>query len=185
MKKILISILLIIIMISLYTGSYAAITVTEDSFQQSVTKILDPNNTLFKIDKVNDTITGVARNFVIKYNFDNNATFTLDFNFTKEMTSQQCKYEHQCISFLTSMFQVVSDHFGIDKNASLKYFTEKTGMQEDVKKLTYSWQSSMDNYDDAIKYAKSIFDNEINYSDSLFTIKSKKLKKIVIITKHK
>ena len=178
MKKILTIILLLItILICLYSKSYAVITITEDSFQKSVTKILDPNNTLFKIDRENDTITGLARNFVVKYNFDNNATFTLDFDFNNQMTEQQCVAKYQCISFMVSMFQVVSDYFEIDKNVALSYYVDKTNTQEDVKKLTESIRigESIDNFTNAVNYAKTIFDKNVSFSDSLFTIESKKL----------
>lgn len=176
MKKVLIiSFLIFTILISFFSTSFAVVTITEDSFQQSLTKILDPNNTLIKMDTENDTITIVAKNYIFGYNFDNNPTFTLEFNFNKEMSGYQCEYHHQCISFLLGMFQVISDHFGIDENVALNYYSDKIDSKEDVKKLTCSWLSSMDDFDNAVQYAKSIFDNNINFSDSLFTIESQKL----------
>ena len=176
-KSLIISFFIFLVLISSFNMSFATVTVTEDSFQQSVTKILDPNNTLFKMDRENDTLTGLARNFVIKYNFDNNPTFTFDFDFNKEMTEQQCVAKRQCISFLLSMFQVVSDHFEIDENVARSYYVDKTNSQEDVKKLTESVLigSSIENFTNAIDYAKTIFDKNVSFSDYLFTIESRKI----------
>lgn len=179
MKKIImINILLIIILSMFFYVVFAAnINITEDNFKENLNTVMgDSNNTLSKMNKENKTITFLARNIVIKYDLNNNPAFTTELNFNNKMTQKECNEEQKKIALLLPLFQTVSNYFKIDKYSALKYYVEKSESQVNVKKLmNYDSDKSQSSFTNAISFAKDLLDKDINFSDSLFTIQTKKI----------
>lgn len=172
MKKVLITtILTFIILASFLSTNVFAVTVTEDSLQNSINKIISSNSAIVKMDRVNDTITAVGNNIVIKYNIDNNPKFTMDFEFNNQMTKEQCLNEHKFIVMLIQMFQLIADHFGCTKDGALSYFVDKVENGDSNVRKVMNFNAP--EYTNPVSYAKLVFNNDVNFSDSLFTIKSK------------
>ncbi len=179
MKKIITITILLIIISSMLLNMVCAtnINITEDNFKEALNEVIgDQNNTSSKMDKENKTITFLARNIVINYDLNNNPTFTTELNFSSQMTQEECNNEQQNISVFLSLFQTVSNYFKIDKNSALSYYVKKTESEEDIKNLMnidrYPYQKTFTN---AMKFAKDLLDKDINFSDTLFTIQTKKI----------
>jgi len=173
MKKYFITgILICIFLISFLATNVLAVTVAEDSFRKSLTNTIDPVNSLVKMDTENDIITIVASNGKIKYDFSGNPKFTIDLDFNKNMTEEECIKEFKEFYGLVNMFPVVADHFSIDDNQAQTYFIGKMNENEKIKKIP---TRSIENYTNAINFAKEMFDTDINLSDNLFSIKSNKV----------
>jgi len=146
--------------------------ITEESFQKAITKTIDPINALTKIDTEKDTITILASNTTINYNFNKNAQFDIELNFNNKMSKEECVNEFKKFYGLIGVFPAVTDHFSISEQDSSYYIANKIATNKKIELAT----SKSYNFTNAIQYAKDIFDGGININDTVFNISSKKVK---------
>lgn len=146
--------------------------ITEESFQKAITKTIDPINALTKMDTEKDTITILASNTIINYNFNKNAQFDIELNFNNKMSKEECLTEFKKFYGLIGVFPAVTDHFSISEKDSSYYIANKIAINEKIKLAT----SNSYNFTNAIQYAKDIFNGGININDTVFNISSKKVK---------
>ena len=179
MKKVLIiSFLIFAILISFLGSTYAAITVTEETLENSFAKFIaeSENNSdstgmtddlsTMSIDKdaKQITFTDGEYTYVINYDLSDKPTFTVDLSFTNEMSKEECETENSKPTILMITFMLVSDIAGIEFKDSMLYAFSK------IFEVYSSDTTSSAEFTNAIDYAKSIYDN-INetFTDDLFT----------------
>ena len=173
MKKILITTLFIfIILINFFGTSYAALNVTEDSLQKSITKYMDealednPSNNSIKLDKTNKQVllTSEGKSYIINYDLSSKPKFTIDLCFNSSMTKNECELESEKTSLLMIMFILIADSAGIKFEDSLMYMFSSI--------LENSTTSEAITFTTPIEYAKSLYDDSNNniITDDLFTL---------------
>lgn len=180
MKKILIiSFLVFTILTSLLCTSYAAVTITEESLENSFKKFAkgdgNENSEIsysMKIDKENKkiTITADDEDYIMDYDLSGKPTFKIAISFNNEMSKEEWEKEGAKSTIPTIMFELISDIIaGIEFKDSMAYIS--SAMFKDGQFIV-----STDDSNTAVEYAKSRYDN-INETlvNNLFTWTNKKI----------
>lgn len=181
MKKIFItSFLIFTILITFLNTSYAAVTVTEKTIEDSFNKIIEEyynatNSTneilTMNIDKENKQIkySGDGFNHVIDYDLSTVPTFTSNLSFNNTMSQEEWESQIDKLSVLFIIFSIVAYEDDIAINDSTAYISSIVDKKMNIS--THIQQAT-----NAIKLALSLYsDNIQTITDDLFTWTNKKI----------
>lgn len=180
MKKVLIiSFLIFTILVGFLSTSYAAVTVTEESLENSFKKYAENSENedssvsySMDIDKENKKITISVddEDSIMDYDLSDKPTFKINISFNNEMSKEEWEKEGAKPTIPIIMFQLISNIVaGIEYRDSLAYIS--SAMFKDGQFI-----DSTDDSNTAVEYAKSRYNN-INETlvDNLFTWTNKKI----------
>lgn len=180
MKKVLIiSFLIFTILMSSLITSYAAVNVTEESLENSFKKITESSenedsstNYSMDIDKENKKIMLSMDNeeYIMDYDLSDKPTFNIDLSFNNSMTKEEWENEADKATLLMVMFVLIADHEQIDFMDSMTYF-----MSSVFKNSTPTQPTDISTINNALEYAKLIYDKENTIKDTLFTYTTNKI----------
>lgn len=157
--------------------NYIATTVTEESLEESFKKLTESDGDeaseisySMKIDKENKkiTISEEDEDYIIDYDLSDKPTFKIDVSFNNKMTENEFQTEYSTpASIFLVIFTLIGDNKGISPEDSQMYMLESLLKNDSSSKpITFTT---------AIETAKAMYDNELSYSDDLYTLTYKKI----------
>ena len=177
LKKVVISIILVfLILIISFNSCFAAITVTEESLESSINKLLENQSTsneqtvAIDLNKTQKQINVTADNVqaIINYDLSSKPTFSIDISFRNTMTQSEWEIEGEKQTLLAIPFALVADHANIEYMNSMYYILSK--ISESSSTVIVSTPTN------AIEYAKSMYENvNQTITDDLFTWTNEKI----------
>lgn len=131
MKKITITLIILVMLLNVCGNIFAVQTITEDDLEKAIIDykqlILDSNDEKnnMEIDKENDIIiiTNEGRTFNIKYDLSNEPKFSVEEKFEKGMTYDEYKEKFSIFSGLILGYSIIANIKGVDIPDSILYLS--------------------------------------------------------------
>ena len=178
MKKVLIiSFLIFTILVSYFSTSYAAITVTEEALEQAFKNFIEyskaedsETNYSMNIDKENKQITLSTddEDCIMDYDLSDKPTFKINLSFNNNMSADDFSKEGQKVSDgLITMLIMTADIAGISPENSIIYVFSSMFKNANSSELI--------SFTSAVETAKKMYDKEPAFCDDLYTMTYKKI----------